>query len=289
MRIKKVSRIYVPVSHDSERVNLHDEMSMGNKLRGRVKIHSKYKGETKKTLIHDDHNLIVFRGRNWLMQRAFNQNMGMNGWQGSGSGVGGAPTTLRAWKDWYISWFSIGTGASISGSPLDVQSPDLTNYQLAAQGKIGGTKGVIINAKDYMNFDDDFPRFLNDPDLDNDGIEETGDGEDDDLLYAALDPNAPIFHDPEKGDPGNFNADSFLIAKVQITLGVDEGNADESNPGADDAYQDINEAGLYVSPTHLIAQYPNPAPDPEIFARVTFSTIRKTNLRELIFSWYIYF
>lgn len=264
--MKKIERIDVKM-HDNQRKNTGDCVSTesDNALpRGRVRIFEK--NENGLYLLEDTSNLIVFRGRNWLMQRAFNQNLGNNGDQGGSGGQ-------RTWKDYYINWFAIGTGGAETGSMLDVSSPELSNIELATHGVIG-TDGKNVSGKEYMSFDDGFPQYLNDPDLNNDGI--PNDAEDE-RLYDALPDVTPIY-DPVRDDYKK--PDSFLVAKIQVTLGADDANGGDT----DNDFQDLNEAGLFVSDDHV-----DPQSDPQLFARVTFSTIRKTNMREIVFSWYIYF
>ena len=115
---------------------------------------------------------------------------------------------------------------------------------------------------DFHKFDDDFPKILHDPAASVDpGIDDN---------FSCIDPI----------DGLTYPSDSFLIAIAQTTVTASEGNGDES--------QNINECGLFVSPSND-PDYPFIADDMQIFARVTFSTIVKDSSRELIFSWYIYF
>lgn len=70
------------------------------------------------------------------------------------------------------------------------------------------------------------------------------------------------------------NDNKYLIAKVTTTLLYAEANI-----------TDLSEAALWFSETND----PLSAATFELFARVTFSTIRKHENRELIILWYIYF
>jgi len=246
---------------DSERPNLKDKMVGGSPtehtgIKGRVQIHTRdIEGTDKKLyLVEDTGNLIVYRGRNWLMQRAFEQDM---------SGRAG-------WKDKWINWFGIGTGGAVSGQPLVPASPDLGDCALGSHGLIGsGTRWTQCDdlgavARDYHMFDDGYPIFINDPDVDN------GD------LCTNCTSVDPL-------DSTTYNCEKFLITLIRTTL-----TADEASDTLGLGYQDINEAGLFVSPSEATG-YAFAAEDMEIFARVCFSTIRKDVNRELIFSWYIYF
>jgi len=70
------------------------------------------------------------------------------------------------------------------------------------------------------------------------------------------------------------NNDEYLIATINTTLGYDDANG----------YY-LNEAGLVVSDSNN----PEVASVFDLFARCTFSTIEKTNQRELLFIWKLYF
>ena len=221
--------------------------------KGRVRIHARDldgKGG-KPYLIEDTSNLIVYRGRNWLMQRAFAKDM-----------VG-----REGWKDRFISWFAVGTGGAIAGQPLVAEEPSLPNCGLGIHGTIGsGTSWLQCEnyagvMQDFHKFDSGYPQFINDPEIENFGL-------------CTTDTNI----DPLDG--ATYNSDKFLIGMTKTTISADECN------GTD--YQDISEAGLFISPSNSMNYTFSPR-DMEIFARVTFSTIRKTSDRELIFSWLIYF
>lgn len=82
------------------------------------------------------------------------------------------------------------------------------------------------------------------------------------------------------------NQNEKLIASITTTIGENDANGPQGSTGAS-AYYDINEAGLFISNSHLSSNF-----DPDslkLFARVTFSTIRKFDERQLVFIWKIYF
>lgn len=244
----------IPIQiHDNQRKNTSDEMALGGfQPKGRVRIFSRdaKKKDSEPKLEVDSSNLIVYRGRNWLMQRAFNQDL----------------TNRDGWKDKYISWLSIGTGGAVGGSPLEPSAPELPNHQLSAHGTINaGSNYVTVNGKDYRKFDSTYPKFLNDPDVNN-----------------SLLPTGCTAQDPYDGI--TYRCDKFLIGIIKATLLSEEGNGGTEVGD----YQDISEAGLYVSPSNQLS-YSFASDDMQMFARVCFSTIRKTIDRELIFTWYIYF
>lgn len=211
---------------------------------GRVQIYEKkIEGSDKSLfLLRDIDNLIVYRGRHWLMQKAFNKNYG-----------------AELVKDLYLSWFAIGTGGALQGSPLTPTSPNLTNTTLAAHGTLGADSSTIItfNGKQYHTFDG-----------------------------ASVPPQYPIYEqDPEVAP--EVGSDGYLVAKITITLGAAEGNGKgESGSGGGAEYQDINEAGLFISDSHINSPLPTKM---EIFARTTFSTIRKYSGTSIVFNWYIFF
>lgn len=228
---------------DYERGNLKDAFSEGDSVdcHGRVQIYEhRIDGSGKKLfLIRDSTNLVVYRGRSWLAQRAANTSM---------SGYSG-------WEDMYISWFAIGTGGTVSGHPLTPSSPNLTNIELSNHGVIdSGMRYVTFDGKQYHRFDDSYPVFDADTEISASGL-------------------------------GNAN-DRKLKVRFVTTLSTDEANND-GGVSDNSAYQEISEAGLFVSDTNTIS---SPAPTKmQLFARNTFPTIKKTNRVELVFSWVIYF
>lgn len=234
---------------DKERENLHDKFgdSPSNQLKGRFRIFERKVGDSKLYLVKDTTNLIVYQGRNWLIQRAFNTDL----------------VSRPGWKSRYISWLGIGSGGAPIGDPLVPTDPDLTDNSLDTQLPLGSSANIItLSGKDYHTFDPGYPKILHD-----------GAVSGDPGLSTSCSETDPV-------DAGSYYCDSFLIAESKITIGADEGNGAGS--------QNINECGLYVSPSNDTG-YGFSAGDIQLFARVTFSTIVKDSSRELIFSWYVYF
>lgn len=252
-----IKRIPVIIT-DKQRKNMKDRF-LASSLKGRVLIHEKKVGEgdDKLYLVEDTSNLIVYRGRNWLMQRAFNTDM----------------TNRTGWKDRYISWFAVGTGGQAGGGdPLVPASPTLQDYALGAHGTIApasATKLVTVDGKQYINFDTGFPKYAHDPDIDFD------------LLPTGCTATDPI-------DSLSYKCDGFLIAHIQVTLGSGLAN-NGGHAGGDPAleYQDLSEASIFCAPTSDPASISSGDMSP--FARVCFSTVRKNIDRELQFTWLIYF
>jgi hypothetical protein len=230
--------------------HLYDEFSIGPQKRpkGRVIIHSRIPGSNELKLEEDTDNLVVYRGRHWLMQRAFNASVGS-----------------RNWTTYFINHFAVGTGGAVATSPLSPVAPELTNYLLGSHGVIDSGTFDTISGNEYFRFDAGYPIAVQDTDI----TDYTGDG---------------CTHTDSLSITGN--CDRELIAKVQVSVGSSQCNdsGNPANPGLPgDPYQDLSEAGLFVTDS---ATSPTVA---RLFARVSFSTIRKDLHRELVFSWFIYF
>jgi hypothetical protein len=226
---------------DRESVNLSD--SFGDRKKdgrgpiGRVKIFERRVEGTDKVLylVGQSPNLIVYHGRNWLMQRAFAQDL----------------SGFTNWNTYKLGWFAIGTGAAVA-NPLSPTAPALSNIALATHGVIGsGTNYVTVGGRQYHVLDSI-----------------TYEEDDEVTTYSG--------------------SDNYLVAKVTTTLATNEANNDSGASGYSgyEYYQDINEAGLFFSDYKTISPAPTVM---QMFARVTFPTIRKTNTTELVFNWYIYF
>ena len=246
--------------NDNQRKNLKDRIGLNenksDSIKGRVIIKERKIGDKKFYTVEDTSNLIVYHGRNWLMQRAFNTDM----------------TNRTGWKSKYISWFGVGTGGQAGGGdPLVPASPTLADCVLDTPGTLnpmGSSRWVLVDGEEYMNYDSGYPKFLHDPDITYD-----------DLCAGCLETD-PI-------DSTSYKCDGFLIGLVKCTITASEGNQGGNDPEPEDDYQDISEAGLFVAPTTTPGSIVSG--DMDIFARVCFSTIRKNKDRELQFSWYLYF
>ncbi|MCK5018921.1 MAG: hypothetical protein KAS32_17800, partial [Candidatus Peribacteraceae bacterium] len=171
------------------------------------------------------------------------------------------------WKDYFISWFAVGTGGSESGAPLTPTSPELGNCILDTHGTIDSGSNFVAtpDAREFKSFDVGYPKFVNDTDISSDD------------LCAGCSYTDPV-------DTQVYPCDKYIISVTKVTLGASEANGGVT-PGD---YQDISEAGLFISPSTSVV-YPFQDEEMEMFARVTFSTIRKDDTRELIFTWYVYF
>jgi len=213
---------------DYFRNNLKDKLAIRSKRpKGRVCIFDKTDDESLDQ-IEDTSNLIVYQGREILLQRAFNQAM---------IGYGAATPTH------YISWFGLGIGGA-GANLLIPLVPKLKDTELIQPAIISATDPTVVNGGRLHPFDN--------------------------VEYII--------------DPSNEN--KRLIA--QITVSISKTDANGPTGGTDPSdYYDLNEAGLYVSNSNDPISF-NPA-TAKLFARVTFSTIRKWYARSLVFVWYIYF
>ena len=248
-----IHRIPIDI-RDAERKNLRDKFQSGgpdSPLKGRVRIYErKIDGDKKLYLVEDTSNLILYRGRNWLAQRAFNSNMS-------------ARSVNPSWKDLYLNWFAVGSRGSTS-DPLVPASPTLQDYQLGNQLPISSVPAsdfITVSGVQFHAFDSTYPQFLYDTDVNNS------------TLWSGCQQT-----DNVQG-LSNMRCDGFLIGLIKVTV-----TSNECNGPATPGYQDINEAGLFFG-----LASPTLPTDLGIFSRVCFSTIRKDVTRELVFSWYIYF
>lgn len=224
-----------------DKYGLKDKLSLSDdhkSVKGRVKIYEHYVGDKKIYLVRDTTNLVVFRGRRWLVQKAFNTN------------YSGADD----YNSLFIGWLGIGTGGAPSGHPLTPTAPSLSNVGLSSHGVIeSGTRYVTVDGKQYHKFDADYPVF-------------------------EIDDEASIYGTSEADD-------ARIIARIVTTLESDEAN-DDGGLIDPNAYQEINECGLFIADTNTVSPAPTRM---ELFSRCTFPTHRKNNEMELIFDWSLYF
>lgn len=165
-----------------------------------------------------------------------------------------ASTDSQDFKNLFISWLAVGKGGAIGNNPLIPTAPHIANSVLSSQGTIdSGVNYVVVNSKQYHKFDTGYPTFITDGQIMDNSVAQPGDNE--------------------------------LVVKVKVTIGADEANGDGGvfDP---DAYQDINELGLFLSDKNTISPAPTVM---ELFSRVTFPTIRKTSQFRLTVEWLLYF
>ena len=275
--VKKIERIPLEFK-DGQYANLKDKFiggAPGGLRKNRVQIHERLKkGEIYKPKtfggkilphsldldpgygkVEDTNNLIVYKGRSWLMQRAFQKDLDPT----IDPEAGYVKNTA------FISWLALGTGGGTS-DPLTPMEPSLQDVGLGVHKNVGAgeRRSSDMHDLEYHGFDTGYPIFISDINVD-------------------LSDTSCLVQDPVTTE--DRPCDSFLIALVRVTI-----EADEYNGGTtDEDYLDINEAGLFTSWNNdNLCVHPH-YQTPEIFARVCFSTIRKSSSRELVLSWYCYF
>lgn len=311
MRVINRRRITIK---DSERKNLHDHLggSAGyfRPKTNRVLVQSRDISTGEVENVTESTNLIVYHGRSWLMQRAF----------GFPLGAIGDSTTPYPWthttdpavgnihhtnfENMYINWFAVGSGGANEASLLEPYDTSSVEYQLGSHINIGGDDGAnpaggTINnlryhhptpfggissvTRDYHQFDPQYPQYLFDPDV------VPGEGGTEDSNYLKMetaDSTADILY-------GGFKVDSYMRALIRVTLSPEECNGPGYYNGgvSGEDYSYLNEAGLFVSRSYDAddSVFSSLSNEVQMFAKVNFSSIRKDDTRELIFSWYIYF
>jgi hypothetical protein len=215
--------------NDSYRDQTNDDLRLkiGNKLiGGYVEIYDKISA-TEKLLVAKP-NLILYKGREWLAQRAVYQ-------------------TMSAWdsqaKDGYINWFGVGVNGASPGDILTPLAPTLPDTNLLSPIVLDASestyKDLTVSGNDYQVKPIALKTYINDI----------------------------------------VNQNRYLIVQCQTTIV----STDANGPNGE-TYYDLNEAGLYVGGEDETSTIPV-----SIFARCTFSTIRKDSGRELVFLWNIYF
>jgi hypothetical protein len=214
--------------------NLRDKLGGDSKRpRGWVEAYEKLPDGQLKLI--EKSNLVVYQGRQFIMQRAFNQSLNAENDQDS-----------------FISWFGLGTGGT-GASLLIPVVPKLTDTELVSPAIINNKSGT---------------------DCINNGLQHPIDS----ITYLT--------------DPTNDNKE--LIASIVVTIGEDDANGPSGGTTSSDFY-DLSEAGLYISDSLDQVDFTT-APDAanhlntlKLFARVSFSSLRKFNERQIVFNWFIYF
>jgi len=127
------------ILNDTNRKNLKESVgvSSGN-LRGEVGIYEKSKSGSLKQ-IGEKKNMIVYGGREWLMQRAFGSIL-----TGSSSDV--YNKTIR--------WFGVGNGGGEPGNPLQAGATQGQDTTLLSQVRlrsdlVNTDPGYLLYASDY--------------------------------------------------------------------------------------------------------------------------------------------
>jgi len=199
--------------------------SMGHGIKGHVTAVDKVTGE----VLADTDNLILYKGREWLAQRAVNIK---------------SPAWETAGKDGYITHFGLGTGGASPGDILTPLVPNATDVDLLSPCMLNNAEtSYITRQKSGNNY--------------------------------QIKPISSVSFVPDIS-----NGNRYVIIQLQTNISLTDANGPNGN-----ASYDLNEAALFVTK----GENPDPIEDISIFARCTFSTIRKVVAREISFIWNIYF
>lgn len=221
-------------------------------------------------------NLILYRGRTWLLQRAANLNLGMSSWNDATSSH---PYPVPNYRDSFISWFALGYGGHYEQDLFRIKGVKNTDYDLTLWAKnipddgINSNESMISGNILYYKVKLDNNNYiwrqyhkissleiLTDAELKNTGT------------YKSLD---------EKEQYKNNKVDSYIVLKVSTVIQSFEYNTKNSFYEG----QILSEAGLFVSNTGTsVPDYP-----PVLIAKTYFPAKLKDSGTVLIFDWYIYF
>jgi len=253
--------------------SINDNLSMNEKIerlmipkRNLVVIETKNKENGKIIDKQENHNLVVYHGRSWVAQRVLNKSLYTEG-------------DRTNYPNMFISWFALGSGGCDTSNPLDVNPVKLVEYSLSNHEKIAedneigeNNLSVTIDSTVFHYHSLSNITFFPDPDIipgDNIGIS---------------DPDYELMEDI---DIEGYKADSYLCVLIEVNITESEYNGPSYYGLSGVAYKDLNEAGLFFSLSDT--PDPNLTGIPQLYAKVNFSTIRKTENRELVFRWYLYF
>lgn len=203
-------------------------------LRGQVQV---FENNCK---LVDTSNIIVYLGREWLAQRAFN--------------IANTQATsyYNDMEDSFISWIGFGSGGASEGdilTPLPSESTDL---------KLRNPVMLDESATDYIQ-------------LNTDNYQGT-------MVSWQL---KPIDGSIQFLEDSN-NEARKLITSVNTTLLKTDANGPDG-----ESFYNINEVGLFISNSKESSSVS--LDTIQLFARTSFSTLRKVASRQLVFVWNIYF
>jgi len=268
MRINGADKVRVNVYSPDMRQNMGDRWGL-NKNRNRNKpirqntvIVTAYNKNNEVIDRRENTNLVVYHGRSWAMQKLM------------GTPLISQPEHRSQYPNMNICLFALGSGGCIIENdqlyviPVKLVDYKLDNHLLAVPGSevpddvyrytVDGT------SYDFMSFTS--IEYVPDPDVvpgDDAGIED------------------PDYEDMEDITVGGKKADSYLLTKIHILVPSDYYNGDGSEP------QPINEAGLFFN----VLENGEPSENyfPQLYAKVHFSSIMKTDSIQLAFEWYLLF
>jgi len=145
-------------------------------------------------------------------------------------------TEIPPTTDEFICWLGLGSGGTIFGDPFDPSPPSSTNTDLVTP--------IMIHPTDNIHCGD---------------LRAEG-------YYKHL-------FDEVIFEQDTYNASSWLIARILITIGQEDAINNQ-----------INEAGLFTA----VSNQGGFSGDFHLFARVTFPSVYKDSSRQLVLVWYIY-
>jgi hypothetical protein len=176
--------------NDTIRENMHDKFvhDVRKTVKGRVEIFTTQDGEELERKEYDGTNLVIYRGRSWLAQRAF-----------------GIDKDASLYSDKFISWFAFGNGGCVNGQPYVPSSPNLNNTGLVKHGVIGpiGMRHITVGGKQYAQFDAGSPDFIDDTEVPAGSVADSMDR----LLVAKI--NVTFDKNQANNDDGISDASAF--------------------------------------------------------------------------------
>ena len=192
--------------NDNQRRNLDESVSTETNLKGHVEIFDKLSNGSLKLI--DRQNLIVYQGREWLLRRAFHNQL-------LGSTVDAEHTSIK--------WFGVGTGGGEAGNPLQAGATRPWDTDLSQQVRVNpdGATGILPS---YA------PKYVTEVAAVQQG------------WYKKF---ASVIRREDHANPYVLGSQEFnpeLIAEIRIELS----DIDTNGPtGA--TYYDINEAALFIA------------------------------------------
>lgn len=196
--------------HDTKLRGMKDSLSISSGgLRGHVEIYEKKNGELHR--LQENHNLIVYGGREWLLRRAFGPNM---------TGEDMDPSSYSK----VLTWFGVGTGGGEPGNPLQAGATKGNDKDLIVPTRLRAYNANASFKQRYSRRPPSIP----------------GETADNYFYYKKFssvvtkeDISSPYLEDETTKYPR-------IVAEVRIELS----SQDASTAGE---YTDLNEAALYAS------------------------------------------
>ena len=186
------------------------EMAPSRGLRGHVEIYEKKNGHLEK--IQENHNLIVFGGRNWLLQRAFGANLTDH-------------NDIVYNKT--LSWFAVGTGGGEPGNPLQAGAVKGNDTQLISHIALR----TYVDRVAHPQFS---RRYCRKPEL-------AGADGDNNFYYKKF---SSVIVKEDVSNPYMDEHGSTVYPPIVAEVRIELSSQDACTDGE---YTDLNEAALYAS------------------------------------------